>query len=269
MPAHQALRPALPLPMPTLADRLRTALARRFLVNIKRASHRMPVQLEAPVTGRILVIAPHMDDEAIACGGTLLLHKALGSAVRVVFVSDSCSAVRDPAIADRVRALRRAEMLRAREVLAPDSIAEFDFPDGSLVRHEAAIAARLVDELATFAPTQVLCPFPVDGHADHQACALAFAAATAAAGWQGEVLAYEVWSPLWANVAFDIGTVAEAKRALIGLYASQMADRDYASAMLGLNRYRGLQHRVSFAEAFHRCTPAQFRRLSACLDRLG
>lgn len=255
--------------MSSLAQRVRTALARRFLVRIKRASHRMPVTLVEPVAGRILVIAPHMDDEAIACGGLLLLHKALGSEVRVVFVSDSSSAVRDPVIAERLREIRRAEMRQAREVLAFASFAECGFPDGSLVKHEAAIATRLAEELKTFAPTEVLCPFPVDGHADHQACALAFGAATRLAGWQGEVLGYEVWAPLWANMAVDIGTVAESKSASIHLYASQMADRDYAAAVLGLNRYRGLQHRVAFAEAFHRCTPAQFRDLVACLDRLG
>jgi Mn-containing catalase len=80
------------------------------------------------------------------------------------------------------------------------------------------------------------------------------------------VLAYEVWSTLWPNLAIDIGTVAEAKARLIRLYVSQMNDRDYAEAILGLNRYRGLQHRVAFAEAFHRCDAAQFRRLTACLD---
>ncbi|MEP7102814.1 MAG: PIG-L deacetylase family protein [Burkholderiales bacterium] len=255
--------------MPSFANRLRTAIARRFLVRIKRASHRMPVELVAPVAGRILVIAPHMDDEAIACGGTLLLHKALRSELRVVFVSDSSSAVSDPVIADRMRAIRRAEMLQVRDALAIGGVAELGFPDGSLVQHEAAIAARLADELRTFAPTQVFCPFPVDGHADHQACALAFGAATALAGWQGEVIGYEVWSPLWANIAVDIGAVAEQKAALIRLYASQIADRDYASAVLGLNQYRGLQHRVAFAEAFHRCTPAQFRELTDCLNRLG
>lgn len=255
--------------MPSFAGRFRTALALRFLVRIKRASHRMPVQLVAPAAGRILVIAPHMDDESIACGGTLLLHKTLSSELRVVFVSDSSSAVRDPVIAARLRAIRRAEMARVHEVLRFDSIVELGFPDGSLVQHEAAIATRLADEFRAFAPTQVLCPFPVDGHADHQACALAFSTATALAGWQGDVLGYEVWSPLWANVAIDITSVAEAKGDLIRLYASQMADRDYASAALGLNRYRGLQHRVAFAEAFHRCTPAQFRQLTACLERIG
>lgn len=253
--------------MQSLPNRIRSALARRFLVSIKRASHRMPVQLEAPVASRILVVAPHMDDEVIACGGTLLRHKEIGSTVRVVFVSDSSSGIPDPAIAQRVREVRRAEMLNVQAALKFE-LRELAFPDGSLMRHEAGIAARLADELKDFAPTQVLCPFPVDAHADHQACAIALADAARQARWQGEILAYEVWSALWPNLAIDIGSVAEAKAALIGLYPSQMSDRDYVSAVLGLNRYRGLAHRLDYAEAFHRCTPAQFKALTACLDRL-
>ena len=80
------------------------------------------------------------------------------------------------------------------------------------------------------------------------------------------MLAYEVWSTLWPNMAVDIGTVAVEKARLIRMYASQMGDRDYAAAVLGLNRYRGMQHRVELAEAFHRCDAAQFRALTACLD---
>jgi LmbE family N-acetylglucosaminyl deacetylase len=48
------------------------------------------------------------------------------------------------------------------------------FADGSLMSHEAAIASRLAEELRTFRPAQVLCPFPADGHADHQATAAAW-----------------------------------------------------------------------------------------------
>ena len=255
--------------MQSFANRLRSATARRFLLSVKRATHRMPVQLDAPQRGRLLVLAPHMDDEAIACGGTLLVHQALRSVVRVVFVSDSSSGIRDPRIAAQVRAVRRAEMVQVQAALGLEAVVELGFPDGALMQHEPAIAARLAAEIVAFAPTRIFCPFPVDGHADHQACAIAFGAATEQAGWRGEVLAYEVWSPLWSNLAVDISAVADEKARLIGLYASQMADRDYASATLGLNRYRGLQHKVAFAEAFHRCTPGQFRQLTACLDRLG
>lgn len=216
-----------------------------------------------------MVIAPHMDDEVIACGGSLLQHRNLRSDVRVVFVSDSSGPDHDPVVAENLRRVRRAEMLQVRDVLALGSVVELCFPDGSLLKHEHAIASRLADELHTFRPSQVLCPFPADGHADHQASALAFGVAARLAGWQGEVLAYEVWSTLWPNMAVDIGLLAEEKTRLIRMYASQMGDRDYAAAILGLNRYRGMQHRVNFAEAFHRCDAAQFRALTACLDSFG
>ena len=112
----------------------------------------------------------------------------------------------------------------------------------------------------------MLCPFPADGHADHQSTALALGLATGLAGWHGEVLGYEVWSTLWPNMAVDIGAVADEKARLIRMYVSEMGDRDYAAAVLGLNRYRGMQHRVESAEAFHRCDAVQFRALTACLD---
>jgi LmbE family N-acetylglucosaminyl deacetylase len=207
-----------------------------------------------------------MDDEVIGCGGTLLLHRTLGSDVRVVFVSDSSGAVADEGRAKNLRDTRRAEMMKVREVLAIGSIVELDFADGSLMSHEDAIASRLAEELRAFRPDQVLCPFPADGHADHQSTAVALAAATQLSDWDGEVLAYEVWSTLWPNMAVDIGAVADEKARLIRMYVSEMGDRDYAAAVLGLNRYRGMQHRVELAEAFHRCDAAQFRALTACLD---
>lgn len=251
-----------------LVHRLRSALARRFLVGLRRATHRLPVRLEVPTASRVLVIAPHIDDETIGCGGTLLRHQALGSTVRVVFVSDSSAGVADAEVAARVAAARRAEMAQVTPAFGLESVVELGFPDGALVRHEAAIAARLAAQIDAFAPAQIFVPFPFDGHADHQACALAAGAAMDLANWAGDVLAYEVWAALWPNLAIDIGSVAEEKARLIRLYASQMADRDYAAAILGLNRYRGLQHRIEFAETFHRCTPAQFRELTACLERL-
>lgn len=252
--------------MPSFSNRVRTALARLSYIALKRASQRMPMELVVPVRARVLVVSPHMDDEVMACGGSLLLHRQLQSDIRVVYVSDSSAGLRDPVAAGRLRATRHAEMTEVRTVLKLDSVIELGFPDGRLVQHERQIAERLASELKEFAPTLVFCPFPLDGHGDHQACAFAVSAAARIAGWQGEVLAYEVWSALTPNIAIDIGSVVEEKAELIRMYTSQMEDRDYASAFIGLNRYRGLAHRVAFAEAFHRCTPKQFSALAASLN---
>jgi N-acetylglucosamine malate deacetylase 1 len=252
--------------MQSFPNRLRTAMARLSYIALKRASQRMPTELVAPARGRVLVVSPHMDDEVMACGGSLLLHRQLGSEVRIVYVSDSSAGLRDPHAASRLREARHAEMSQVREVLEIDSVIELDFPDGELVNHERDIASRLARELEQFAPTVVFCPFPLDGHGDHQACAFALSAAARLAHWQGEVLAYEVWSALTPNIAIDIGSVVDEKARLIRMYTSQMEDRDYASAFIGLNRYRGLAHRVEFAEAFHRCTAKQFSALAASVN---
>jgi hypothetical protein len=45
-----------------------------------------------------------------------------------------------------------------------------------------------------------------------------------------------------------------------------VCDRDYATAVLGLNRYRGMQHRVELAEAFHRCDAVQFGALTVRVE---
>src|SRR5207244_3134191 len=55
------------------------------LLLLRRA--REPVRAAAP-TGRIVVLAPHMDDEVFGCGGTLALAVAGGAAVTVVFMTN-------------------------------------------------------------------------------------------------------------------------------------------------------------------------------------
>jgi len=69
-------------------------------------------------------------------------------------------------------------------------------------------------------------------------------------------------------MAIWFSRVARRKEEAIGLYRSQMEDRDHAAAALGLNRFRGLPHSVAFAEAFFRGSPKEFSRLTSLLDQL-
>ena len=247
---------------------LRHRLARRFLLKIKRATHRASPQLIVPDARRVLVIAPHMDDEVIPCGGTLLRLIAAGASVHVVFVSDSSAGLRDPQLAAQLVGVRRAEAAAVRDFMGFAGVCEFGFPDSRLVEHERAIADGLASEMERVRPELVLCPFPTDAHSDHMTCAAAAAAAMRRIGWRGVLFAYEVWTPLWPNIAVEIGDFVERKSRAIHLYASQIADRDYAAAILGLNRYRGLAHAVDFAEAFYRCDAAEFAGLARMLDEL-
>jgi N-acetylglucosamine malate deacetylase 1 len=183
-----------------------------------------------------------MDDDVIGPGGTLALHRRHGSSVSVAF----CAAGKTPE-QDRVR---KAEARAAAELMAFERVDWLDFPEGALSPHEPDIADALTELISDVAPDQIFCPYFADHHRDHTAAALAVATAVERLDWEGEVWCYEVWSPLWPNVAVDISRVVDVKRKAIGLYASQVAGLHYVEGTLGLNRYRALRVYVEYAEAF-------------------
>lgn len=191
--------------------------------------------------GRVTAIAPHADDEAIGCGGTL----ALAGQASVIFLT--------------ARGTRRDEALASCEVLGVRETRFLDFVDGRVPETREA-EAQLEEALRQLAPEVLLVPWPLERQRDHAAASrltARVAARTGAAIW-----CYEVWSPLDPNLLVDISSVADEKREAIGRHASQVADLDYAEATLGLNRYRSLlAPGATYAEAFFACDAEALLRL--------
>jgi hypothetical protein len=156
-------------------DKTRSWLAMRFFIALRRATHRMPSSLVTPKAGRVLVIAPHFDDEAIGCGGAIARHVQAGSQVCVAFVTNSQGLDPNASVRAKVGHTRRQEALAAQAVLGYQHLECFDLQDGHVVKHEKQLSLRLKDLFERFAPDAVFCPFPADGHGDHQAVALATA----------------------------------------------------------------------------------------------
>ena len=244
---------------------IRAALARRFLLKLKRATHRSRPEPYVPVARTALVVAPHMDDEVIGCGGTLLQLIRAGTAVHVLFASDSSGDMQG-ARGSALTAVRRTEAQQVAEMMGFVSIAELGFPDGHLHQHETALAASISRAIAEHQPDLLFCPFPADAHSDHMA--VSAAVANAARDWRGTVLAYEVWTALMPNAVVDISPVADRKAEAIRLYASQNSAMNFEAGALGLNAWRGLPHGFAHAEAFYRGTAASFERLTRLLDCL-
>src|SRR4029077_5090130 len=55
---------------------------------VKPAAAPPPAVLEVPNATRLLVIAPHPDDEVLGAGGLMQRVKATGGAVRIVYLTD-------------------------------------------------------------------------------------------------------------------------------------------------------------------------------------
>src|SRR5215475_6427510 len=233
---------------PDFLDRIFERTATRLLRRIHRLTHRMPNKLRAIEKQRVLVVAPHADDEVIAVGGNLALHQRLGSEVLTLFVT------LDAPSAD---VGRKGEAERAARFLGFDH-RFLNFPDGSVSLHEPALARAIADAIRSFRPEVIYCPFPGDHHRDHQSTSACTGAAVAETRYQGEVWCYEVWSCLWPNVGVDISSVVDIKREAINCYASQVAYVDYVGGALGLNRFRGLKLGVDSAEALFVSDPQTF-----------
>lgn len=204
-----------------------------------------PAQLRGE---RMLVLAPHPDDEAIACGGLIALHLRENRAVRVVVATDGG--------AQGNVSLREDESRRGLAQLGETAqIAFLGFPDRAL---SDDAATRLREELHSFRPDLILVPSPIEIHPDHYAlsrifCELLQRDETLFAELAiARVAFYEVGQPVRPNALVDITDVAEKKWAAIAEHASQLGKRDYASYTRGLNAYRAMtlpQH-CKFAEGY-------------------
>lgn len=207
-----------------------------------QASQVLPAQ-------RLLVLAPHPDDEVLGCGGLMAAMLAQGAKVQVVIASDGALGG-DATVRER-------ESTAAARVLAgnsaPPELAFWRLPDRGLAS-SAGLAARLQHLIASAGPDCVLLPSPFEIHPDHRALCLAGLLAMRAVGAGRELLCYEVGQPLLPDVLIDITPYVERKKAALCCFGSQLAVQAYDDQVLGLNRYRAytLGPLVTHAEAFLR-----------------
>ena len=129
-----------------------------------------------PGAERLVVLAPHMDDETIGCGGTLARHMRAGAKARVVFLTDGRAGGsgsgqsrtgRRNAEAQLV-STRKEEARRALAILGVESISFLDAEDGMLAQ-DRTVATRLREILAAERPELIYVPHFVEQHPDHTA----------------------------------------------------------------------------------------------------
>jgi LmbE family N-acetylglucosaminyl deacetylase len=219
--------------------------------------------------GKVMVLAPHADDEVFGCGGAIMQHLAQGDSVQVCIVTDGAAAqgLDTSAGADYV-AQRRHESLAAAAVLAYGQPLFWELSDRQLNAQYDLLYARLIQELSDSKAEVLYIPSLHEIHPDHYA--LAVAAVRAALNPELGLLylcQYEIGVPCRPNTLLDITAVAARKRAAIRCFSSQLALQNYSAHIFALNRYRTytLAPTVEFAEAFYilECAALRHDPLSA------
>jgi LmbE family N-acetylglucosaminyl deacetylase len=218
-----------------------------------------PSVIDLPEGRRLMVLAPHPDDESIGCGGLIAKWIEDGRSASIVFLSDGSRGAKaevDKASAgEALASLRRREALEAIQRLGGAEAVFLGLQDGALSANEVPLSEHLRKQVSGWHPDVIALPYVTDRHPDHTAVAPALLRALDGLDPRTRpttFLCYEIWSPLQAVIVVDVTAQADRKVAAINAHSSQTEQRNYAESALGLNRYRACSGLIAgrYAEAF-------------------
>lgn len=192
--------------------------------------------------GKTLIIAPHPDDESLACGGLVCMLRKLGLEVGFIFVSDGSMShpFSKEYPAGRRAQVRKQEALSALKELHSDPTHAIflDLPDGSVPNDTSADFDAAVKSMSRallyMQPETIFVPLRLDPHRDHQATWQIVHRSLPVFKNSPRIFEYPVW--LWelgkeqdyptdAEMTcwkLDIGSELETKRKAIAAHQSQL-----------------------------------------------
>jgi LmbE family N-acetylglucosaminyl deacetylase len=201
---------------------------------------------------KILILAPHPDDEVLGCGGTACRHRAAGDSIFAVFLTSGELGLKHLK-QEKAWQIREAEARRAARILGLAGMEFLRGPDWGLAEAIPGLARSLRPILEREKPERIYLPHPSDGHPDHQIVLTLLRRALRRSRLPTpELLAYEIWTPLLTfDHVVDITDWMPGKLKALRAHRSQLGEFDYVRAIRGLNGYRGaLAAKRPFVEVF-------------------
>lgn len=198
-----------------------------------------------------LVIAPHPDDEALGCSGTLGLLGGAGTDLTLIFLTNGEKLYGDAS--DGIAETRRKEAVRSARILGCRETVFLGFPDGEIGNHSSDALNKLKDIVEEKKPDLVFAPSLIDYHQDHIATSHIVLRLLEAKG-SFKLAFYEVYSTLRFNCLIDIAATLDLKKQAILNYRTSLYDKPevYVDAAMGLNAHRSIfVQRKGFFEAFY------------------
>lgn len=211
----------------------------------------------------VLIVAPHMDDEVLGCGGTIARHVDGGNNVQVCVV---CNRAYDHVYDAKAIDSEKRSAEQARLALGYQSLRFLDLPDEKLYAHLQEAITGIEQVVADFQPDLVYTAFGGDLHQDHRttAHAVGIVLRAGAAPSVRRALAFEVPSgtdqtlpglgDTFAPTVFvDIASQLDRKVSAMQAYSREMREFPHPRSLEMLTakaRSRGAEVGLAAAEAF-------------------
>lgn len=215
--------------------------ARTMLETMRFNRQIEPQILNSPKGKKILVIAPHPDDELIGPGGTLIKSIEAGSKIEIVFVTTG-------------KESEKLQRKKEAENICKKLGANFHFLDQEIYSISIDKTSKLFKKFfIKYNPDILFIPFLLDDNDDHRRVNQCLLNTFNNINKKPEIWAYQVYTPLPGNVAINITSIALKKSELIKQYKSQMLKRNWAHFSLGLNAFNCRLIREAKNENYFEC----------------
>ena len=214
-----------------------------------RVLRRPAAHWTSPGGERVLVVAPHPDDEVAGCGGTILLHRERGDEVVVCFATDGRRSRSLGLSPDEMAERRRLEALAAARTLGLTYVDWLGLPEGDWCAPDFHRSVRKL--MDTYRPSLIYAPSLVDYHRDHLSVAVELASVLQASPDRSGIRmrAYQVQvplTPILTNLLAVTGRVSGSTRQAAADYVSQ---RGSLERCMRMKRYAAAFHGVEGGEA--------------------
>jgi len=192
------------------------------------------IPLDLKKEDRILIVAPHPDDESIGVGGLLALYS---SQCDVLVMTDGRYGNEQYCVEEMIK-VRRCEFQQAMDIVGLKNRKLMGNEDGSLI-----VNSCFFEDIDISSYTHIFLPNPSDHHSDHTACYKYFMKNISKTDNPIKIYQYEVHNPLAeVSVHLDISDAIEKKKRMVECYSSQMCTHNYPDQVVNLARFRALQN---------------------------
>lgn len=196
-------------------------------------------------TDRILVVAPHADDESIGCGGFLSKY---GEQCDLLLLTDGRNGHTTEEYSDsqKLIEIRREEFLNVAKIANVSNVIFLNIEDGKLIANKPRVYAFNIIEY-----DYIFVPNRFESHPDHSVVLSLIKHMKKRQHAKAKIFEYEVWTPLrYPTWYLDISDEVDKKKIMIQQHCSQLVDIGYDEKGVALSCYRGMFINTKYAEAF-------------------
>ena len=212
---------------------------------------------------KILVIAPHPDDETLGCGGTILKHKANNDEVEWLIITGM---LEEYGWSAKNIEKRDKEIKQVNNIYQFSKVHKLNFPAANLDQIKMSDFVKGISSIIKLVkPNLIYMPFRFDVHSDHQITAKAVQSCIKRFRYPyiNKVLMYETVSEtdqnfiegraFRPNVFINIDNFIDQKIDIMNIYLSEIGIHPFPRseiAIRALANLRGSQSFNKYAEAF-------------------